>query len=216
MKYVAILLVFLSGCSVVPRYHQRGFHVSWLGDGTSLGGSLDGIKTTKVRKVNSENLSFNGQEMAYDSKVGFKDSIIRFGVTQAHPSDALNQTSSWNYRPENHVSSIVQFRQLRTLPKPKPNIFKPQDREDKLESAAFICYTIGLTLLLISWALASEWIFGIGAFLLAGGAIVVLVLGLSNITRAYVGYMTIFTLLGAIYMLARFGWLDDLISAWKH
>jgi hypothetical protein len=128
----------------------------------------------------------------------------------------LNQTSSWNYRPENHVSSIVQFRQLRTLPKPKPNMFKTQDREDKLESAAFICYTIGLTLLLISWALASEWIFGIGAFLLAGGAIVVLVLGLSNITRAYVGYMTIFTLLGAIYMLARFGWLDDLISAWKH
>lgn len=216
MKYVAILLVFLSGCSVVPRYHQRGFHVSWFSDGRSLGSSPEGIKTTTIRKVNSENLSFNSQEMASDSKAGFKDSIIRFGVTQAHPSDALNQTSSWNYRPENHVSSIVQFRQLRTLPKPKPNIFKPQDREDKLESAAFICYTIGLTLLLISWALASEWIFGIGAFLLAGGAIVVLVLGLSNITRAYVGYMTIFTLLGAIYMLARFGWLDDLISAWKH
>jgi vacuolar-type H+-ATPase subunit I/STV1 len=102
------------------------------------------------------------------------------------------------------------------LPKPKPSVIKPQDREDKLESVAFLCYSIGLALLLISWALASEWIFGIGALLLACGAIAVLALGLNNITRAYVGYMTIFTLLGAIYMLVRFGWLDDLISAWKH
>ncbi|MCX8484773.1 MAG: hypothetical protein ORO02_06175 [Bacteroidia bacterium] len=43
MKYVAILLVFLSGCSVVPRYHQRGFHVSWFSDGRSLGSSLGAI-----------------------------------------------------------------------------------------------------------------------------------------------------------------------------
>lgn len=215
MKYVAILLVFLSGCSVVPRYHQRGFHVSWFSDGRSLGSSLGGIKTTTIRKVNSENLSFNSQEMAGDSKAGFKDSVICFGATQAHPNDALYQAGSRNNRPENHVSSIVQFRQLQTLPKPKPSIFKPQDREDKLESVAFLCYSIGLALLLISWALASEWIFGIGALLLACGAIAVLALGLNNITRAYVGYMTIFTLLGAIYMLARFGWLDDLISAWK-
>ncbi|MFM2255942.1 MAG: hypothetical protein RLZZ47_1431, partial [Bacteroidota bacterium] len=112
MKYVAILLVFLSGCSVVPRYHQRGFHVSWLGDGTSLGGSPEGIKTTTIRKVNSENLSFNSQEMAGDSKAGFMDSTIRFGVTQAHPNDVLNQAGSRNNRPENHVSSIVQLCQV--------------------------------------------------------------------------------------------------------
>jgi hypothetical protein len=180
-----------------------------------LGSSLGGIKTTTIRKVNSENLSFNSQEMAGDSKAGFKDSVICFGATQAHPNDAMYQAGSRNNRPENHVSSMVQFRQIRTLPKPKPSIFKPQDREDKLESVAFLCYSIGLALLLISWALASEWIFGIGALLLACGAIAVLALGLNNITRAYVGYMTIFTLLGAIYMLARFGWLDDLISAWK-
>jgi hypothetical protein len=101
-------------------------------------------------------------------------------------------------------------------PKPKVSIFKPKDREGRLELTAMICYSIGLAMVLVSWALASEWIFIVGAFLLTCGAIAVLALGINNITHSFNGYMTIFTVLGAVYLIARFGWLEELANAWKH
>ena len=82
-----------------------------------------------------------------------------------------------------------------------------------MELTAMICYSIGLAMVLVSWALASEWIFIVGAFLLTCGAIAVLALGINNITHSFNGYMTIFTVLGAVYLIARFGWLEELVTA---
>jgi hypothetical protein len=106
-------------------------------------------------------------------------------------------------------------RRMYSQPPKKHSVFKPKDRDDRLELSAILSYAVGLLLALISWALASELIFAIGAVFLAAGLILCLVLGFNNITHSFAGYMSVFTILGTIYMLARFGFLDELLSVLK-
>ena len=97
-------------------------------------------------------------------------------------------------------------------PPKKHSVFKPKDREGRLELGSVLCYAMGLLLVLLSWAMASEIVFTLGAFLLAGGAIFFLALGINNVTHSFTGYMTIFTVLGAIYLIIKFGYLTQLVA----
>ena len=216
MKYLVFLMIVLSGCGVTPRYHQRGFHVSWLGNARLSGSSKDGVKTTQNRHAKSENVRLENREVASESKATVVDSIIALQGSQGPINRYLNQGSPAKHRPINVHSSPLKSVITGHAPKPKVSIFKPKDREGRLELTAMICYSIGLAMVLVSWALASEWIFIVGAFLLTCGAIAVLALGINNITHSFNGYMTIFTVLGAVYLIARFGWLEELANAWKH
>jgi hypothetical protein len=216
MKYLVFLMIVLSGCGVTPRYHQRGFQVSWLGNARLSGSSKDGVKTTQNRHSKSENVRLENREVAGESKATVVDSIIAVQGAQGPINRYLNQGSPAKHRPINVHSSPLKSVITGHAPKPKVSIFKPKDREGRLELTAMICYSIGLAMVLVSWALASEWIFIVGAFLLTCGAIAVLALGINNITHSFNGYMTIFTVLGAVYLIARFGWLEELANAWKH
>jgi hypothetical protein len=187
-----------------------------LGNARLSGSSKDGVKTAQNRHAKSENVRLENREVASESKASVVDSIIALQGSQGPINRYLNQGSPAKHRPINVHSSPLKSVITGHAPKPKVSIFKPKDREGRLELIAMICYSIGLAMVLVSWALASEWIFIVGAFLLTCGAIAVLALGINNITHSFNGYMTIFTVLGAVYLIARFGWLEELANAWKH
>ena len=212
MKYLFFLMIFLSGCGVTPRYHQRGFHVSWLDNARLSGSSKDGVKTTQNRHSKSENVRLENHEVAGESKAIVVDSIIALQGSQGPINRYLNQGSPAKHRPIHVHSSPLKSVITGHAPKPKVSIFKPKDREGRLELGSVLCYAVGLLLVLLSWAMASEIVFTIGAFLLAGGAIFFLALGINNVTHSFTGYMTIFTVLGAIYLIIKYGYLTQLVA----
>lgn len=221
MRIMVLLMVFLTGCQVTQRYHHRGVHIDWFcGSKKSKSIGLAMSKSAPTTITSAQVLTEKSLN-SHTERTDTNDSIYRevgevseMIVQHTNQDVFCENCGSYEMKPDG--LPIEKLRQNKNLPKPKPNIFKPKDREDRLELAAFLCYSVGLALVLLSWALTSEWIFGVGAFLLFCGCMSVLVLGINKITYAFNGYMTIFTILGAIYLIGRFGWLDDLLSAWKH
>ncbi len=224
VKYLVLLLVVISGCQITPRYHQRGFQVSLRGSHTARP-SAGNISTKSSNHLRHSNIQFSVSP-CHDH---CQDTAHRWG---GDPGDmSINNSASSRLLARNQIHHAVNYakncdvkkygttetfsRRMYSQPPKKHSVFKQKDRDDRLELSAILSYAVGLLLALISWALASELIFAIGAVFLAAGLILCLVLGFNNITHSFAGYMSVFTILGTIYMLARFGFLDELLSALK-
>ena len=218
MKYAIIALLLLSGCRITPRYHQRGFSIDW----HIVKNQVHFVADKSPSKRNSGLLDLN------QSKDGNTESDYgQFYVASNQEKPQLQLENStlgsppWKFLelPHSKDSGAVQLfadplttqwmsGRTRTLE-------KRSDREVRLESAAMLCYAVGLVLVLISWYLANELVFLIGSLILLAGLMCVLVMGMSNIRHAFNGYMSIFTILGVLAVLWKLGYLDDLLSAWK-
>ncbi len=221
VKYLVLLLVVISGCQITPRYHQRGFQVSLRGSHTARP-SAGNISTKSSNHLRHSNIQFSVSP-CHDH---CQDTAQRWGVD---PGDmSINNSASSRLLARNQIHHALNYakncdvkkygttetfsRRMYSQPPKKHSVFKPKDRDDRLELSAILSYAVGLLLALISWALASELIFAIGAVFLAGGAIFFLALGINNVTHSFTGYMTIFTVLGAIYLIIKFGYLTQLVA----
>lgn len=224
MKYLVFFLLVLGGCQITPRYHNRGFQVSLRNNYSVNPSSKESVTQRKLylgsRKIQSS--MYVVTDRCADTACG--------GIRASHviptiqlETKVLAQRNKGD-RPVRHSDLRVGKQLLATahlhrvhysLPPKKHSVFKPTDREDWLELGSILCYAVGLLLVLLSWAMASEIVFTIGAFLLAGGLAFCLVLGFNHITHTFSGYMSVLTILGAIYLLVRFGFLDELLSVLK-
>lgn len=221
MKYLVLFLVVISGCQITPRYHQRGFQVSLRGSHSArpLAGN---ISTKSSNHLRHSNIQFS----VSPCRDHCQDTAHRWG---GDPGDmSINNSASSRLLARNQIHHAVNYakncdvkkfgrteifsRRMYSQPPKKHSVFKPKDRDDRLELSAILSYAVGLLLALISWALASELIFAIGAVFLAVGAIFFLALGINNVTHSFTGYMTIFTVLGAIYLIIKFGYLTQLVA----
>lgn len=221
MKYLVLLLVVLGGCQITPRYHNRGFQVSLRNNYSVNPSSKESVTQRKLylgsRKIQSS-MSVVTDRCA-DSACGWLRTSNVLPMNQLE-NKALAQMNIGNrFVPQLDLgvrqqrAITAQFNRVhRNEPPKKHSVFKPKDREGRLELGSVLCYAVGLLLVLLSWAMASEIVFTIGAFLLAGGAIFFLALGINNVTHSFTGYMTIFTVLGAIYLIIKFGYLTQLVA----
>jgi hypothetical protein len=221
MKYLVLLLVVLGGCQITPRYHNRGFQVSLRNNYSVNPSSKESVTQRKLylgsRKIQSS-MSVVTDRCA-DSACGWIRASNVIPMNQLE-NKALAQMNIGNrFVPQLDLgvrqqrAITAQFNRVnRNEPPKKHSVFKPKDREGRLELGSVLCYAMGLLLVLLSWAMASEIVFTIGAFLLAGGAIFFLALGINNVTHSFTGYMTIFTVLGAIYLIIKFGYLTQLVA----
>ena len=221
MKYLVFFLIVLGGCQITPRYHNRGFQVSLRNNYSVNPSSKESVTQRKLnlgsRKIQSS-MSVVTDRCADTAWGGIRASHVI--PTIQLETKVLAQRNKGD-RPVRHSDLRVGKQLLATahlhrvhysLPPKKHSVFKPTDREDWLELGSILCYAVGLLLVLLSWAMASEIVFTIGAFLLAGGAIFFLALGINNVTHSFTGYMTIFTVLGAIYLIIKFGYLTQLVA----
>lgn len=221
VKYLVLFLVVISGCQITPRYHQRGFQVSLRGS-YSARPSAGNISTKSSNHLRHSNIQFSVSP-CHDH---CQDTAHRWG---GDPGDmSINNSGSSRLLARNQIHHALSYakncdvkkfgrteifsRRMYSQPPKKHSVFKPKDRDDRLELSAILSYAVGLLLALISWALASELIFAIGAVFLAVGAIFFLALGINNVTHSFTGYMTIFTVLGAIYLIIKFGYLTQLVA----
>lgn len=221
MKYLVLLLVVLGGCQITPRYHNRGFQVSLRNNYSVNPSSKESVTQRKLylgsRKIQSS-VSVVTDRCA-DTACGWIRASNVLPMNQLE-NKALAQMNIGNrFVPQLDLgvrqqrAITAQFNRVhRNEPPKKHSVFKPKDREGRLELGSVLCYAVGLLLVLLSWAMASEIVFTIGAFLLAGGAIFFLALGINNVTHSFTGYMTIFTVLGAIYLIIKFGYLTQLVA----
>ena len=92
---------------------------------------------------------------------------------------------------------------------------KRTEKEDRLEKGATLCFAVGLAVVLLSWWLASDLIFTAGFLVLLAGLMCTLTLGFNNVRHAFNGYMSIITILGALVVITRMGFLDELLAAFK-
>ncbi len=225
MKYLILLLVVLSGCQIVPRYHQRGFQVS-LRSHLAVRRPTANISAKahkQVRHTDFQNMASPNDDQVNETSCswGGDSNFTAFNVvgSQCLPESNLGNGSSLGRSRESfvkHFGTTANFNcVINRQPPKKHSIFRPKDRNDRLELGSILCYASGLLLVLISWALANEVVFAVGAVFLAAGLVVCLSLGFNNIKHTFPGYMSVFTILGTIYMLARFGFLDELLSALK-
>ena len=221
MKYLVLLLVVLGGCQITPRYHNRGFQVSLRNNYSVNPSSKESVIQRKLnlgsRKIQSS-VSVVTDRCA-DSACGWLRASNVLPMNQLE-NKALAQMNIGNrFVPQLDLgvrqqrAITAQFNRVHhNEPPKKHSVFKPKDREGRLELGSVLCYAVGLLLVLLSWAMASEIVFTLGAFLLAGGAIFFLALGINNVTHSFTGYMTIFTVLGAIYLIIKFGYLTQLVA----
>lgn len=221
MKYLVLLLVVLGGCQITPRYHNRGFQVSLRNNYSVNPSSKESVIQRKLnlgsRKIQSSVSVVTGR--CADTACGWIRASNVLPMNQLE-NKALAQMNIGNrFVPQLDLgvrqqrAITAQFNRVhRNEPPKKHSVFKPKDREGRLELGSVLCYAVGLLLVLLSWAMASEIVFTLGAFLLAGGAIFFLALGINNVTHSFTGYMTIFTVLGAIYLIIKFGYLTQLVA----
>ena len=224
MKYLVLLLVVLGGCQITPRYHNRGFQVSLRNNYSVNPSSKESVTQRKLylgsRKIQSSVSVFT--DRCSDTACGWLRASNVLPMNQLE-NKALAQRNIGNrFVPQLDLgvrqqrAITAQFNRVhRNEPPKKHSVFKPKDREGRLELGSVLCYAMGLLLVLLSWAMASEIVFTLGAFLLAGGLAFCLELGFNNITHTFSGYMSVLTILGAIYLLVRFGFGDDLLSVLK-
>jgi hypothetical protein len=92
---------------------------------------------------------------------------------------------------------------------------KRTEKEDRLEKGATLCFAVGLAVVLLSWWLASDLIFTAGFLVLLAGLMCTLTLGFNNVRHAFNGYMSIITILGALVVITKMGFLDELLAAFK-
>lgn len=221
MKYLVLLLVILGGCQITPRYHNRGFQVSLRNNYSVNPSSKESVTLRKLylgsRKIQSsvsvvtDRCADSACAWRRASNVLPMNQLENKALAQMNIGNRFVQHSDLGVRQQRAITA--QFNRVhRNEPPKKHSVFKPKDREGRLELGSVLCYAVGLLLVLLSWAMASEIVFTIGAFLLAGGAIFFLALGINNVTHSFTGYMTIFTVLGAIYLIIKFGYLTQLVA----
>lgn len=224
MKYLILLLVVLSGCQIVPRYHQRGFQVSLMSH-LAVRRPTENISAKahkQVRHTDFQNLVSPNDNQVNETSCnwGGDSNFIAINMVGSQcllESNLSNRTLilSWESFVKQFGTMANDNCVINRQPPKKHSIFRPKDHNDRLELGSILCYASGLLLVLISWALANEVVFAVGAVFLAAGLVVCLSLGFNNIKHTFPGYMSVFTILGTIYMLARFGFLDDLLSNLK-
>lgn len=220
MKYAFYCLLFLTGCQMTPRYHQRGFHIQWQ--------YRAGQNRLEAQPIQQKSRVVNSTVKTPQASVA-KLILTNQSNEQIHQSCArvIKCGSSNSLSPKQRVKIIqpIRFHAIQGLPALRPikklwpnivQISKPKDRDVRLENAAIVCYSIGLAVVLLSWLLASDVIFGLGGIALFAGVIFVFILGFGNVHHAFTGYMSILSVLGAIFLIAKFGYLDQLISALNH
>jgi hypothetical protein len=224
MKYLVFFLIVLGGCQITPRYHNRGFQVSLRNNYSVNPSSKESVTQGKLylgsRKIQSS-MSVVTDRCA-DTAWGEIRASHVMPTIQLETKVLAQRNIGNRFVPQLDLgvrqqrAITAQFNRVnRNEPPKKHSVFKPTDREDWLELGSILCYAVGLLLVLLSWAMASEIVFTIGAFLLAGGLAFCLVLGFNQITHTFSGYMSVLTILGAIYLLVRFGFLDELLSVLK-
>lgn len=221
MKYLVLLLVVLGGCQITPRYHNRGFQVSLRNNYSVNPSSKESVTQRKLylgsRKLQSsvsvvtDRCADSACGWIRDSNVVPMNQLENKTLAQRNIGNRFVPQLDLGVRQQRAITA--QFNRVhRNEPPKKHSVFKPKDREGRLELGSVLCYAVGLLLVLLSWAMASEIVFTLGAFLLAGGAIFFLALGINNVTHSFTGYMTIFTVLGAIYLIIKFGYLTQLVA----
>ncbi|MFM7639458.1 MAG: hypothetical protein ACKO67_06990 [Bacteroidota bacterium] len=220
MKYAFYCLLLLTGCRMTPRYHQRGFQVQCQ--------YCVGQNRLEVQPIQHKLRAVISTAKTQPESVA-KMVLTNPIYEQIHQSSApvIKCESSNSLSPKQPVKIIqtIRLNSIQRLPALNPKqkswphivqINKRKDRDVRLENAAIVCYSIGLAVVLLSWLLANDVIFGLGSIALFAGVVFVSILGFGNVHHAFTGYMSILSVLGAIFLIAKFGYLDQLISALNH
>jgi hypothetical protein len=224
MKYVVWSLLLLAGCQITPRYHQRGLHI----DLHPAVGEMKSHKTVaKAEKVRQQASASPRMEASEFCSIESQSTKPESGVTSGKVYRTENELATEKSVPvfstvfdsKPHlgvVNSILKpLKPTNKKAKYQGSLDKRTEKEDRLEKGATLCFALGLAVVLLSWWLASDLIFTAGFLVLLAGLMCTLTLGFNNVRYAFNGYMSIITILGALVVITRMGFLDELLAAFK-
>jgi hypothetical protein len=224
MKYAVWSLLLLAGCQITPRYHQRGLHID-------LHPSIGKIKShktlTRTDEFGPQATASPRMEASERSSIESQSTKPESGVTSGKIARTENELATEKFVPvfstvfdsKPHlgvVNSILKpLKPTYKKAKYQGSLDKRTEKEDRLEKGATLCFAVGLAVVLLSWWLASDLIFTAGFLVLLAGLMCTLTLGFNNVRHAFNGYMSIITILGALVVITRMGFLDELLAAFK-
>lgn len=198
---MVLLFIVLTGCQITPRYHQRGLSLSWRSSGSTY--AVKPFRSElKMGRVVTEISADSG---CYKLNSGDVKSVELLKISANNESKRI---------PCMRVFQMDNKHSNKLNPKPKSkNQSEKERRAENLELGSMISYSVGAILLLLSWWILSDTLAIFGMLAMAVGFGLLLENGLMNIKHRYTIWMSVVTLLGLVYILAKTGLLLEFIAA---